>query len=160
MGRYLSDNVRGRSLSGGEKKNAIFRPRYLLSHTQATLKQLFCLEDGSAPCVVVFFEVLHTPVSIKRGIANMRRPSLSDAGGMQVQLLDTARHHRGLTDPPRSDAKDVAASIVPEYAQSWDPVVERRVVRKIDMILMPFMWIGYGLVYYDKVCHLPPVPLT
>jgi hypothetical protein len=29
--------------------------------------------------------------------------------------------------------------------------VERGLVRKIDMILMPFMWIGYGLVYYDKV---------
>lgn len=51
-----------------------------------------------------------------------------------------------------SDEKDVAASIVPEYAQPWDPAVEKRVVRKIDTILMPFMWIGYGLVYYDKVC--------
>jgi hypothetical protein len=49
------------------------------------------------------------------------------------------------------DEKDVAASIVPEYAQAWDAAVERRVVRKIDRILMPFMWIGYGLVYYDKV---------
>lgn len=45
----------------------------------------------------------------------------------------------------------MAASVVPEYAQSWDQAVEKRVVRKIDLILMPFMWIGYGLVYYDKV---------
>ena len=41
--------------------------------------------------------------------------------------------------------------MVSEYAQSWDDAVERRVVRKIDLILMPFMWFGYGLVYYDKV---------
>ncbi|KAJ2966321.1 hypothetical protein NUW58_g10688 [Xylaria curta] len=32
-----------------------------------------------------------------------------------------------------------------------DPEVERRVLRKIDMFLMPAMVIGYGLVYYDKV---------
>ncbi|KZF21625.1 MFS general substrate transporter [Xylona heveae TC161] len=47
-------------------------------------------------------------------------------------------------------SKDVATLVVPEYAQSWDRAVERRVVRKIDMLLLPFMWIGYGLVYYDK----------
>ena len=47
--------------------------------------------------------------------------------------------------------KDIAASVVPEYAQPWDKQVERRVVRKIDLTLIPLMWIGYGLVYYDKV---------
>lgn len=47
--------------------------------------------------------------------------------------------------------KDIAASVVPEYAQPWDKEVERRVVRKIDCALIPLMWIGYGLVYYDKV---------
>lgn len=52
------------------------------------------------------------------------------------------------------DSKDVAASIVPDYAQPWDKAVERRVVRKIDLFLIPFMWIGYGLVYYDKVRSL------
>jgi hypothetical protein len=49
------------------------------------------------------------------------------------------------------DSRDIAASVVPEYAQSWDKAVERRVVRKIDLFLIPFMWVGYGLVYYDKV---------
>lgn len=57
---------------------------------------------------------------------------------------------------------------MPEYAQGYDPGVERRLVRKIDLILISFMWIGYGgipclakvessgschtsgLVYYDK----------
>ena len=39
---------------------------------------------------------------------------------------------------------------MPEYAQPWDKSVERRVVRKIDLFLIPFMWVGYGLVYYDK----------
>ncbi|KAI1184241.1 putative MFS transporter [Nemania serpens] len=35
-------------------------------------------------------------------------------------------------------------------ARPIDPEVERRVLRKIDMFLMPAMVIGYGLVYYDK----------
>ncbi|KAL4795797.1 major facilitator superfamily domain-containing protein [Aspergillus venezuelensis] len=37
-----------------------------------------------------------------------------------------------------------------ERARPIDPEVERRVLRKIDMFLMPAMVIGYGLVYYDK----------
>ena len=49
------------------------------------------------------------------------------------------------------DSKDVAVSLVPEYAQPWDPATEKRVLKKLDFLLMPFMWIGYGLVYYDKV---------
>lgn len=49
------------------------------------------------------------------------------------------------------DERDLAASVVPEYAQPWDKAVERRVVRKIDLALLPLMWFGYGLVYYDKV---------
>jgi len=57
--------------------------------------------------------------------------------------------------------KDIAASVVPEYAQPWDKEIERRVVRKIDLMVIPLMWIGYGLVYYDKVSRsctiLPPL---
>lgn len=49
--------------------------------------------------------------------------------------------------------KDIAARIVPERAQSMDPNVERRVLRKIDLFLIPLMWIGYGFVYYDKACQ-------
>lgn len=41
--------------------------------------------------------------------------------------------------------------MVPPYAQPWDKEVERRVVRKIDLALIPLMFVGYGLVYYDKV---------
>ncbi|KAL4965449.1 putative MFS transporter [Aspergillus stella-maris] len=37
-----------------------------------------------------------------------------------------------------------------EQARPIDPEIERRVLRKIDMFLMPAMVIGYGLVYYDK----------
>lgn len=44
----------------------------------------------------------------------------------------------------------MAATVVPEYAESWDKDVERKVVRKTDLILIPFMFVGYGLVYYDK----------
>lgn len=48
--------------------------------------------------------------------------------------------------------KDLAAAIVPDHAQDIDSRVERRVLRKIDLVLIPWMWIGYGFVYYDKVC--------
>ncbi|KAL2784532.1 major facilitator superfamily domain-containing protein [Aspergillus keveii] len=37
-----------------------------------------------------------------------------------------------------------------DEARPIDPEVERRVLRKIDLFLMPAMVIGYGLVYYDK----------
>lgn len=49
--------------------------------------------------------------------------------------------------------KDLAAGIVPDQAQEFDAAVEQRVIRKIDLYLIPWMWIGYGLVYYDKVCQ-------
>lgn len=51
----------------------------------------------------------------------------------------------------RQPSEDSAAEIVPEYARAIDDAVERQVLRKVDMILIPFMWIGYGLVFYDKV---------
>ncbi|EXJ78359.1 hypothetical protein A1O3_09520 [Capronia epimyces CBS 606.96] len=50
----------------------------------------------------------------------------------------------------RPGNRDIAASVVPDYAQPWDKEVERRVVRKIDLALIPLMFVGYGLVYYDK----------
>ncbi|PVH93435.1 MFS general substrate transporter [Periconia macrospinosa] len=37
-----------------------------------------------------------------------------------------------------------------EEALPIDPKIARRVLRKIDLFLMPAMVIGYGLVYYDK----------
>jgi MFS family permease len=63
--------------------------------------------------------------------------------------------------------KDVAIGLVGEHAQEIDPEAEKRVLRKIDMFLIPAMIvgmsryhtllkhtkltnIGYGLVYYDK----------
>ena len=47
--------------------------------------------------------------------------------------------------------KDLAAAIVPNHAQEFDRAIERRVLRKIDLYLIPWMWLGYGFVYYDKV---------
>lgn len=47
--------------------------------------------------------------------------------------------------------KDVAIAMVGEHRVPIDSAVERRVVRKIDMFLIPAMIVGYGLVYYDKV---------
>lgn len=46
--------------------------------------------------------------------------------------------------------KDIGASVVPDHAQPWDRDVERRLVRKTDFILIPLMFVGYSLVYYDK----------
>ncbi|KAK7716157.1 hypothetical protein SLS64_003309 [Diaporthe eres] len=54
------------------------------------------------------------------------------------------------------ESKEVASIATPtmdlvgEEARSIDPSVEKRVLRKIDLFLMPAMVIGYGLVYYDK----------
>lgn len=45
---------------------------------------------------------------------------------------------------------DVAAQVVGTEAHAYDPSVERRIVRKIDLWVIPFLWFGYGLVYYDK----------
>ncbi|KAI4174636.1 MAG: hypothetical protein LQ343_002209 [Gyalolechia ehrenbergii] len=46
--------------------------------------------------------------------------------------------------------KDQATAIVSDHALELEKSVESRVRRKIDMFLIPTMWIGYGLVYYDK----------
>ncbi|KAI0144538.1 major facilitator superfamily domain-containing protein [Xylariaceae sp. FL1272] len=62
-------------------------------------------------------------------------------------------------DPPGENAMiagekdhglDTVASLVGDEARAIDPAVERRVLRKIDLFLMPAMVLGYGLVYYDK----------
>lgn len=47
--------------------------------------------------------------------------------------------------------KDLAAAIVSDHGQKFDRATERRVLRKIDLYLIPWMWLGYGFVYYDKV---------
>ncbi|EFY99946.2 allantoate permease [Metarhizium robertsii ARSEF 23] len=52
--------------------------------------------------------------------------------------------------PMASSEKDDAIAMVGEEKHAIDPAVEARVVRKIDMFLMPTMVLGYGLVYYDK----------
>ena len=60
--------------------------------------------------------------------------------------LFSNHHHASLLSE-----KDLAAAIVPDRAQPFDRVMEQRVVRKLDLYLIPWMWLGYGLVYYDKV---------
>jgi uncharacterized membrane protein len=57
------------------------------------------------------------------------------------------------TTPTGRHAKtraDVAAQVVGVEAQTYDQNVERRIIRKIDLWVIPFLWFGYGLVYYDK----------
>ncbi|KAK3191948.1 hypothetical protein K4F52_001991 [Lecanicillium sp. MT-2017a] len=46
--------------------------------------------------------------------------------------------------------RDDAFAMVGEQPNAIDPVVEARVIRKIDWFLIPAMIVGYGLVYYDK----------
>jgi MFS family permease len=48
--------------------------------------------------------------------------------------------------------QDVAMAIVGEHAHAIDPLIEARVIRKIDRFMIPAMIVGYGFVYYDKVC--------
>ena len=50
-----------------------------------------------------------------------------------------------------SSDKDLAAAIVSDHAGEFDRFTEHRVLRKIDLYLIPWMWLGYGFVYYDKV---------
>lgn len=62
------------------------------------------------------------------------------------------RHHTNRDDHQsiRSLDKDAAIAIVSDHALELDTSAEHRVRRKIDFFLIPMMWIGYGLVYYDK----------
>ncbi|KAL3432416.1 major facilitator superfamily domain-containing protein [Aspergillus tetrazonus] len=60
---------------------------------------------------------------------------------------------QGPLAPRAVDEKAIAINGIDalgEEARPIDPEVERRVLRKIDLFLMPAMVIGYGLVYYDK----------
>ncbi|KAM0472423.1 hypothetical protein ACHAP7_008576 [Fusarium lateritium] len=50
-----------------------------------------------------------------------------------------------------ADKANSTLDIVGEEARPIDLEVNRRVLRKIDLFLMPAMVVGYGLVYYDKV---------
>lgn len=61
----------------------------------------------------------------------------------------------GYPDHEDHHEKDAAAAIVPDHALDLDRAAERRVLRKIDRFLIPVMWMGYGLVYYDKVLFSP-----
>ena len=64
-----------------------------------------------------------------------RRPSIIDRDASSVESFE----------------KDLAAAIVPDHARGFDRATETRVLRKIDLYLIPWMWLGYGFVYYDKV---------
>lgn len=48
------------------------------------------------------------------------------------------------------EGKDDAIAIVGEHRHAIDPAVEARAVWKIDLYLVPAMFTGFGLVFYDK----------
>lgn len=52
----------------------------------------------------------------------------------------------------QSTDKDVAFTLVGEHAQAIDPVAEARVVRKIDLFLIPAMIVG---MIADSLAVLP-----
>lgn len=74
---------------------------------------------------------------------------------IQLQVMDSAHEKVEATshdDSSRASLdKDLAAAIVPNHAQHFDHATERQVLHKIDLYLIPWMWLGYGFVYYDKV---------
>ncbi|KAL8965844.1 MAG: hypothetical protein Q9183_003663 [Haloplaca sp. 2 TL-2023] len=72
------------------------------------------------------------------------------SSGVETPSEREARTASGDVSGEVSFEKDAAAAIVPDRAQEVDKVIERRVLRKIDLFLIPLMWMGYGLVYYDK----------
>jgi len=57
------------------------------------------------------------------------------------------------------EGKDIAMAIVGEHRHAIDPAVEARIIRKVDLFLVPAMFIGYGLVYYDKVSSPPTITI-
>ncbi|KAL5388310.1 hypothetical protein PMIN06_000705 [Paraphaeosphaeria minitans] len=77
--------------------------------------------------------VMASPAQEKRTLAMSDSPPDPESGASSISLN-----------------KDVATKLVGEHAQAMDPETERRVLRKIDLFLIPAMTVGYGLVYYDK----------
>lgn len=74
--------------------------------------------------------------------------------GVAVDTAQESRTHFWANDGDTSMAsfdKDIASGIVPDHAHELDEATESKVVRKIDLYLIPWMWLGYGFVYYDKV---------
>jgi hypothetical protein len=51
-------------------------------------------------------------------------------------------------NPTRGSEKDAALAMVSDVAQEIDPVVAKRVLRKIDLYFMPAMLIG-------RIAHSP-----
>ncbi|APA14406.1 hypothetical protein sscle_12g091760 [Sclerotinia sclerotiorum 1980 UF-70] len=71
------------------------------------------------------------------------------AEGKQARpVLGNSQHE--LASSSSDQDKDIAIAIVGEHRHEIDPAIEARVIRKIDWFLVPAMFIGYGLVYYDK----------
>jgi hypothetical protein len=67
------------------------------------------------------------------------------AGEKAVDATGNLRHVRG--DPESAATslsldKDIAIGLVGEHARDIDPEVERRVLRKIDLFLIPAMIVG------------------
>ncbi|KDN51556.1 hypothetical protein RSAG8_00101, partial [Rhizoctonia solani AG-8 WAC10335] len=66
-----------------------------------------------------------------------------------------SQEHSNVTPETSAYDKDAAAVFLADLnvqgqAPEIDPEAERRLLRKIDLLLMPLLTISYGLQYYDK----------
>ncbi|OBW63603.1 MAG: Uncharacterized protein AUREO_063310 [Aureobasidium pullulans] len=73
-----------------------------------------------------------------------------EASEAQLREKSPVRASAETSTTDATGTKDEALALAGDRARAIDPALERRVVRKIDLFLMPPMVIGYGLVYYDK----------
>ena len=80
-------------------------------------------------------------------------PSVAHMGSQEEKNVNADPRLSPIHDDSSVESfeKDLAAAIVADHAQHFDRATERRVLRKIDLYLIPWMWLGYGFVYYDKV---------
>ncbi|KAL4799232.1 major facilitator superfamily domain-containing protein [Aspergillus venezuelensis] len=86
-------------------------------------------------------------------MASSARDSLSDKGN-NVNHIEKTMESSPSAENKTMDTKhtDEAMKVLANYdgEESWEPVDEKRLVRKIDWRLLPLLCMTYGLQYYDK----------
>lgn len=66
-------------------------------------------------------------------------------------VVDPNMHDVEQDSGAQSTDKDVAFTLVGEHAQAIDPVLEARVVRKIDLFLIPAMIVGMTSRFFVSI---------
>lgn len=68
------------------------------------------------------------------------------------EKIPTRQSAEGSVTTDATSTKDEALALVGEHGHDIDPAIERRVVRKLDLFLLPAMVLGYGLVSHVQKC--------